>query len=150
VYKRKLEPLADTLNGNNIQSYIAIDGTFNRTPNSPAGGFEWPKNTGKTAVYSSGFNIAAYVNNQLRIAAAFYDGEFTPGYCVNGVFNTDSRFKLYKVSSGDNFISNPDWANWGEMEPYGAPYSDINNSGTYEAQIDIPGIKDAAQTIFYV
>ena len=32
--------------------------------------------------------------------------------------------------------------------PYGAPYRDMNNNGQYDACIDIPGMRNASQTIF--
>jgi len=34
------------------------------------------------------------------------------------------------------------------MVPYGAPYVDVNNNGSYEYLVDTPGIRNAAQTIF--
>jgi hypothetical protein len=34
------------------------------------------------------------------------------------------------------------------MVPYGAPFVDVNNNGTYEPAIDTPGVKNAASTIF--
>jgi hypothetical protein len=34
------------------------------------------------------------------------------------------------------------------MVPYGAPYDDVNNNGVYDAGVDKPGVKSAAQTIF--
>jgi hypothetical protein len=34
------------------------------------------------------------------------------------------------------------------MVPFGAPYTDVNNNGTFEVNIDKPGIPDADQTIF--
>ncbi len=46
--------------------------------------------------------------------------------------------------------NNPDYANWYKMVPYGAPYVDRNNNGVYDQGIDLPGVKDAAQTIFEV
>ena len=34
------------------------------------------------------------------------------------------------------------------MVPFGAPFVDNNNNGIYEQGIDIPGVKNAKQTIF--
>ncbi len=141
-------PTSVTLEKNNIRSRVWSNGVFNKGIINYMPGFEWPKETGKYAVYTSGFNIGAYVNGELRLATAYDEGEYSPGYCINNTFYTDSRFKLYKVSSGDNYSSNPDWIDWAHMVPYGAPYTDVNNSGFYEYTIDIPGVKDAAQTIF--
>jgi hypothetical protein len=137
------------LEANDMRSFIWNSGIFNqdlRTNNTP--GLEWPKNSGKFAVFTTGLTVAAYVNNQLRMSAALYNGEYVPGYCVNSVLQTNTNFKLYRVTRGDNQNTNPDWANWGLMVPYGAPFKDNNSNGVYEPAIDVPGIKDAAQTVF--
>ena len=138
-----------SLDANNIKSWIWNTGVFDQnsgTANTP--GFEWPKGSGHYAIFTAGLTLAAYVNNQLRMAAASYKGEYLAGYCTNGTFQTNSNFKLYKVTRGDNSINNPDWANWGLMVPYGAPFEDINNNGIYEPAIDKAGVKGSAQTIF--
>ncbi len=136
-------------NGNNIDSWVQNSGTFDQditVNNKP--GFMWPKGSGKYAIFTAGMSIGAYYNDSLRLATASYNGEYAPGYVENGISKTDSRFKLYSVYSGDDASSNPDYANWGLMVPFGAPYVDVNNNHTYDNGIDIPGIKDAAQTIF--
>jgi hypothetical protein len=137
------------LEGNNIRSYIWNTGVFNqdlRTNNTP--GCEWPKDSGKFACFTSGLSIGAIVNGQLRVGNASYTGEYRPGESIEGQFYTDTRFKHYKVKRGDNYINNPSWLNWGLMVPYGAPFTDVNNNGTYDYFIDIPGFKGAAETIF--
>lgn len=137
------------LEGNNIRAFIWNSGVFNqdlRTNNTP--GYEWPKNSGKFAIFSSGLTLGAYLDGQLKVSTASFNGEYSPGYCVNGVFQTNSSFKHYKVKAGDNQFTNQDYANWGLMVPYGAPYKDVNNNGTFEVATDIPGMKDAAETIF--
>lgn len=138
-----------SLEANDMRSWIWNSGIFDqdlRTNNTP--GCEWPKNSGKCVIFTTGLTMGAYVNNQLRLTACSYLGEMVPGYCVNDVFQTNPAFKLYKVTRGDNQITNPDWANWGLMVPYGAPFKDVNNNGTYEPAIDVPGVNGAAQTIF--
>lgn len=135
--------------GNNISTWVWNTGVFNqdmRTNNTP--GFEWPKGSGKFAIFSAGLSMGAYVNGGLRLASVSYLGEYVPGYVLNGVFATNSTFKLYKVSKGDNSFTNPDYANWGLMVPYGAPFDDSNGNGVYDPGVDKPGIKNAAQTIF--
>lgn len=135
-------------NPNNISTHIVSSGIFNqdiRTSNSP--GFEWPQGSSRFAVFTSGLCIAAKVNGVIRLASASYSGEYSPGYMLNGnpVYNSD--FKIYKVSYGDG-PANPDWANWYKMVPFGAPYVDVNNNGTFETNIDTPGVRNAKQTIF--
>jgi hypothetical protein len=137
------------LNINNISTFIWNTGVFNqdlRTNNTP--GFEWPRGTGKFAIFTTGLSIGALYQNSVRLANASYNGEYSPGYVENSEFKTDSRFKIYKVQAGDNEFTNPDYANWGQMVPFGAPYVDINNNHQYDPGVDVPGIKDAGQTIF--
>ncbi len=46
-----------------------------------------------------------------------------------------------------------DWTNWpaaGTSNDLGAPFTDKNNDGIYEPDVDIPGVPGADQTIFYV
>jgi photosystem II stability/assembly factor-like uncharacterized protein len=137
------------LNGNRISSWFYNRGIFDqdfRTTNTP--GFEWPKDSGKFAIFTTGLTTAALLNNSLRMASCSYAGEYKPGYCVNGSFLTDNRFKFYKVKRGDNAGNNSDWANWGQMVPFGAPFIDVNNNGIYEPAIDTPGVRNASQTLF--
>lgn len=136
-------------NGNNVATWIWNTGVFDqdlRTNNTP--GFEWPKGTGKYAIFTAGLSMGAYIDGNLRLASVSYNGEYAPGYVLNGVFTTNPTFKLYRVNRGDNGNTNPDYANWGLMVPYGAPYDDINNNGVYDPAVDKPGIKNAEQTIF--
>ncbi len=135
-------------NPNNISTHIISSGIFNQditSVNTPS--FQWPNGSRRFAVFSSGLCIAAKVNGAIRQASASYSGEYSPGYMLNGnpVYNSD--FKLYKVSYGDG-PSNPDWANWNKMVPFGAPYVDVNHNGIFDPNIDTPGVKNARQTIF--
>ncbi len=138
---------------NNIDTWIWNTGVFDqdlRTNNTP--GFQWPKGTGKFAVFTAGLTTGALVNGQIRLASASYLGEYTAGYIADSaghpVPRTDSTFKFYKVSAGDNMYNNPDWLNWGLMVPFGAPFVDANHNGIYEPAVDTPGIRGAYQTVF--
>ena len=139
------------LNKNNINSWIINTGIFDRdmrTSNTP--GFEWPIYMGSDAIFSCGLTVAAMYNGSLRMAAASYTGEYAPGYITDSagvpVARTDSRFKIYSVVPTDP--NSYDWLHWGDMVPYGAPYTDVNHNSIYEPAIDIPGMPNAAQTIF--
>ncbi len=137
------------LDANNIESWIQNTGTFDqdiRQTDQP--GFMWPKGSGKYAIFTAGLCIGAYYNGSLRMANASYAGEYAPGYIENGVVKTDSRFHLYYVYATDNASTNPDYANWGDMVPFGAPYVDVNDNQMYDPGVDIPGIKDADETVF--
>ncbi len=140
------------LNANNIASWFYNTGIFNqdlRVANTP--GLEWPKGSNKFACFTAGLSMGAYVGNELREAMCSYKGEYAPGYVDNSsgqpVAITDSRFRIYKVTSTSNG-NDPDYAQWGDMVPFGAPYVDINQNGHYDPGIDKPGRKDAAMTLF--
>lgn len=139
------------LDKNNINSWLINTGIFDRdlrTSGTP--GFEWPKYTGQDAIFSSGLSIAAMYSGALRMASSSYTGEFAPGYVTDSagisVARTDSRFKIYAVIPSDP--NSYDWQHWGDMVPYGAPYTDINHNGIYEPATDIPGMPGAAKTLF--
>jgi hypothetical protein len=137
------------MNANNINAIFQNTGIFNQNTalqNQP--GFEWPKGSGNHAIFTTGINLAGYVNGQFRMAAGSFKGEYSPGYVNNGVFTTNSTFKIYIIKAGDNELNNPDYANWHLMIPYGAPYDDVNMNGVFDMGIDKPGIKNSAQTMF--
>ena len=137
------------LNGNNISAWIWSRGVFDQdlTSNNKAG-FEWPKGTGKTAIFTAGLNIAAMVNGNIREAAVSYKGEYTYGVMNNQVPSGNQYIETYKVSRGDNAYNNIYYSNWGQMVPFGAPYVDVNHNNQFDALIDTPGVSGASQTIF--
>ncbi|MCI0473273.1 MAG: YCF48-related protein [Ignavibacteria bacterium] len=149
-------PLSDTtvkwalLDGNNISAVFSSSGVFDQSRtgvNLP--GFEWPKGTGKMAIFSSGLSVAAMVNGQIRQAMCSYTGEFKQGRIVSGSPQLPIELnKVWKVKSTENCNNSVDWANWGLVVPYGAPYRDVNNNGVYDPCTDIPGVRNSAQTIF--
>lgn len=137
------------LDGNNIAAFFSETGTFDqdyRHTNTP--GLEWPKGSNKFAVFTAGLSISGIANGKLAQTMSSYKGEFITGYCQYGQYHTDNRFRMYVVSRNDNPQTNPDWANWGLMVPFGAPFTDVNNNGIYEPFIDTPGVKNAEQTLF--
>ena len=151
ILKRDLDTsfIFKKLEGNSIRSYFENSGIFdqNRFPGNGAG-FEWPKGSGKTAIFTAGLSIAAFYQGQLREAMGSYAGEYAPGRCNNGTALSNDSFKYYSVKRGDNYSSNTDWLNWRMMVPYGAPFVDKNNNGIYDPQIDTPGVRGASQTVF--
>lgn len=146
------------LNQNNIAAYFWSTGIFNQNLNlQNAAGFYWPNrgqyNSTNTACFTAGLCIAGYINTdggyKMGQVMASYKGEYVPGSIISkGNVNTSPDFKMYNYKAGDNAETNPDVQDWGKMVPYGAPYVDVNKNGQYDAGIDIPGQKDAAQTLF--
>ena len=134
---------------NRIKTVFSSYGIFNfDRANGSQPGFRWPIDSFRTAIYSSGLSIAGFVNSQLRMMAGSYAGECYPGHCINGNYFWDSTFRIYKVSRTDNPNTSYDWAHWGSMVPYGAPFVDVNQNGIYEPLIDTPGVRKAEQTLF--
>jgi hypothetical protein len=140
-------------NSPNIRSWVISSGIFNqdlRTSNTP--GFEWPAMSGKFAFFTAGLTIGALVNSQMRMSSASYKGEYVPGYVTDSagisVAKTDSRFHIYRIKAGDNNNNSVDWQTWGNMVPFGAPFVDANNNGTYEPALDTPGVRGAFETVF--
>ncbi len=134
--------------GNNIYNFWQNTGIFNQntsTANSP--GLIWTYDS-SYYVFTSGLSMAGYVNNQFAMFACSYKGELSPGYYQSGNYATNPDFRIYTVTGTDNPNSNPDYANWYKMIPFGAPYIDINNNCSYDDGIDKPGVKDASQTLF--
>jgi hypothetical protein len=139
------------LQPNNLKAEFVLTGIFNQNTslqNTP--GCEWPTGSGKYVCFTAGLSIAALVNDSLAMTTASYRGEFVPGYYQNGVYQTNPSFRYYSVKAGDNCSNNPDYANWGLMVPYGAPFKDVNQNEVYDCGIDIPGMPNAKQTIFIV
>lgn len=137
------------MNTNEIAAYFQNTGIFDQnTTSSNTPGMEWPKGSGRYAIFTGGLCIGCGINGQYAQVMASYKGEYSPGRVLNGGFYTDGDFKMYTVRIGDNAQSNPDYANWYKMVPFGAPYVDKNNNGVYDQGIDVPGMKDASQTVF--
>ncbi|MSS72036.1 MAG: hypothetical protein EXS64_11165 [Candidatus Latescibacteria bacterium] len=99
---------------NNLSVYVSNEGSFSYNIGAGSAGLEFPKGTGKTAVYASGLWIAGKVNGDLRTAAGEYSFEWSPGPIgANGkpADRNDAKYKVYKINAGDG-PSNADYANW--------------------------------------
>ncbi|MCX6156383.1 MAG: hypothetical protein WCK13_04805 [Ignavibacteriota bacterium] len=138
------------LNANNIASYFQNTGIFDQnTTSGNTAGLEWPKGSGRTASFTAGLSLGCGINGQYAQVMASYKGEYAPGhYKSDGTWETTGDFKMYSVRLGDGPLSNPDYANWYKMVPYGAPYKDMNNNHQYDDGIDIPGMSNSGMTIF--
>ncbi len=155
------------LRANNINAIFQNTGIFDQntaSTNSP--GLEWPKGSNKFACFTAGLSLGCKIyapvpnqpdtnvkTSQYAQVMASYGGEYTPGWVqnINGVITpiTGADFKIYNVKLGDNATNSADWADWGKMVPFGAPFEDKNNNGTYDPLVDVPGQKNAAQTLFF-
>lgn len=138
--------------GNNICNWFQNTGILNQnTISGGAAGFYWHCDPAQSYCFTAGFNIAGKVNGQLAMVCASYKGEYAPGYFSDSMgYFTNTDFKIYKINRYDNASSNPDYANWYKMVPFGAPYEDVNHNCMFDRDIDKPGVPNASQTLFLV
>ncbi len=112
---------------NNIRMFVTNRGSFSWDLATGASGLEFPKGTGKTAVFASGPWIAGKVNGEIRVAIAEYSFEYAPGPILPDGTPADpgpDRYRVYKINRGDG-PENPDYAQWPVED--GAP---VNPDGT--------------------
>ena len=152
----RLEPTAPNLlewkqlDGNQMNCTIASDGIFGDS-RPHYSGLEWPKGSGKTALYTAGLWVLGRhrPSGHLRTANADYWAEYQPGPLLEA-FNTttnddagpvsradDERYRLYKVIRGDTLSL--DYIQWpGDL---GAPYVDVNGNGSWDQGVDRPNLR---------
>ncbi|MGB6120948.1 MAG: T9SS type A sorting domain-containing protein [Bacteroidota bacterium] len=138
----------DFLDINRINCTIASDGPYADSRRTSAAGFEWPKRSGKTALFTAGIWIVGIhrPTDSLRTANMDYSTEYQPGPLLE-TFNTttnndagprgragDPRYRLYKILRGDTL--SPDYLEW--PVDLGAPCEDLNENGLWDPGIDRP------------
>jgi hypothetical protein len=134
-------------------------------------GFVYPKGTNKTAMFQSGFLWGGIINGQVRVGGSAYTTGLAPGKILSpGVSESSDlpKNRIYRVRpdyltadlsselhdqnlSADQIRAQyaVDWNEWPWQD--GAPFYDKNGDGVYEPDSgDVPGVKDAHQTIWYV
>ena len=153
-------------NINNISTYIYNDGNTEGDPKNNCG-TEFPKGSGKTVMYRSGFLWGAIVDDEIRVGGSTFNQGLQPGRIdENGDSEQIEIFRVRRDYANPNtdFSSEMndeektretvfaeyenDWMNW--PTELGAPYEDIDGNGEYDPNIDIPGVPGADQTIWYV
>jgi len=136
------------LDVNQINCTIASDGPFADYRLRGNSGLEWPRGSGKTALFTAGIWITGrhVPTDSLRTANMDYSTEFQPGPLLE-TFNTstlddaaprarasDPRYRLYKIQRGDSVSQ--DYLEWpGDL---GAPFVDVNENGQWDPSIDRP------------
>ena len=136
------------LDGNQIKCTIASDGPYADYRATLTAGFEWPKASGKTAIYTAGIWVVGrhVPSDSLRTAVMDYNSEYQPGPLLE-TFNTstnddigpvsravDPRYRLYRIERNDTIST--DYVEWpGDL---GAPYVDVNANGSWDQGIDKP------------
>lgn len=64
-----------------------------------APGFEYPRGSGKHAIFAAGLWLGAQVSGQVRVAIVDYDFEFGPGAMIGNTYDAHDRpeYKVYKL-----------------------------------------------------
>jgi len=168
------EPSYTKFNINNISTWFKNDGESDINQNGNSG-FVYPKGSWRTAVFQSGFLWGGKVDGQVRVGGSVYRSSNLPGRVIKNskdkweaVSPDDPDVRIYRVrpdykkadldaeiKDGDGKNEKEiraqyekDWKEWPASQ--GAPFEDINKDGVYDPSIDIPGVKDSHQTIWFV
>ncbi len=167
-------PSRTHFNINNVSTWLYNNGESDIKPDGNSG-FIFPKGSNQAAVFQSGFVWGATVNGQKRAGGATYDSGLLPGRIIGSgptAVREDSDLEHVRIYRVRRDYANPDadftgeindgegtedeimkqydldWTNW--PAEYGAPYEDVNSSGSYEPESDIPGVVGADQTVWFV
>jgi len=171
-------PIRAYMNINFISTLIKNTGVSDIDAGQASSGLIYPKGSGKTAVYQSGFLWGARydstVTNNIHIGGTVYrEGTQSGWITADGyVVPEDSDVvRIWRVRpdvypGGPNVDLGPeandeakseadvrsqyetDWVQW--PASIGAPYDDVNEDGSYDPNVDVPGVPGANQTIWFV
>ena len=96
-------PSTTHFNINNISTHISNDGTCDNYPGqSNLEGLIYPKGTGKTAVFESGFVWGGKVNGQIRVGGSTYSSGLQPGKIIQTGHSSrslDPSARIFRVRS---------------------------------------------------
>ncbi|NJD21859.1 MAG: hypothetical protein FIA82_04205 [Melioribacter sp.] len=157
------------ININNISTFIYNTGKADLSLTGDSS-FNYPIGSSGTCVYESGLLWTAKVNGQLRSGGFCFNTGLMPGKILtNGTAENPAsvsvrpfRVRLdYKTADLTTEVKDEgkerqtiftqyekDWNEWPASS--GAPFKDVNGNGIYESSIDIPGVPNADQTIWFV
>ncbi|MBI3579227.1 MAG: T9SS type A sorting domain-containing protein [Ignavibacteriales bacterium] len=169
---RKTEgtPIRTYLNINNISTVFKNDGIADIDVGEQNSGLVFPKGSRKTAVFQSGLLWGARVGGAIHVGGSAYRSGLQGGKILspgiaespdlgkNRIYRVRPDYKTADLSSevrdegGSQSTIRAqyerDWNEWPATD--GAPYTDVNNNGRYDPATDIPGVKGADQTIWFV
>ena len=129
-----------TMSANNIRMFVTNTGSFawDKAGAGQPAGFEFPKGTGKTALYAAGLWLGAKINGALRLAVSEYSDEYKPGSARGGYPPDDPDKPEYKVYNLNRVYNDAatrdavllDYTNG--AVPYGAPPVHVKPDGTLD------------------
>jgi len=120
---------------NNIKMFVTNTGSFAWDKTSGNSGLEFPKGTGKTAVFAAGLWLGGQVGGATRVAVAEYSDEYGPGAMVGTSADdpTKAEYKVYKLyrNYADTAVRDADLADYNlGAVPHGAPVVTVQADGS--------------------
>ncbi|MCA9755758.1 MAG: hypothetical protein KDA27_08155 [Candidatus Eisenbacteria bacterium] len=116
--------------GNRIDMSLTNHGSFAYDIPNGDPGLIFPKGGQNTALFAAGLWVGAKVDGQIRVAVNEYSFECTPGKLnADGTwdtnYDTNERWRTYKIGEGDDATNNTDYADWPVED--GAPVDSVGN-----------------------
>ncbi len=166
--KTATNPASSVLDINGITTWVGSDGFHDWVVAGSWNG-SYPKGSNIGAIFAEGIVWGGIVNDgqspKIRVDGNTYGTgclsvfdpprvyRVRPDYKTGSLNDDAANFNsigLGQVTDGDVSTLRQqyetDWNEWPADK--GAPYEDVNGDGTYEPDVDIPGIPGAAQTLF--
>jgi len=168
-------PVRTFLNINSISTVIKNTGVLDIDQQESNSGLVFPKGSGKTAVFQSGFLWGGKVSGETRVGGSAYREGLQPGKILGpGIAESRNlpKNRIYRVrpderpgaevnadlssEMADEGLSEADirtqyetdWMEWPAGD--GAPFTDVDQNNMYDPAVDIPGVPGAGQTVWYV
>jgi hypothetical protein len=158
------------LNINNISTFFRNNGDSDLN-NISQSGFEYPKGSGKTCFFESGFLWGARINGgAVKVGGSAYSSGLQGGKILspgvaedpnlgkNRIFRVRADYKTASLANDARDLGfseqdvydqyETDWNEWPATD--GAPFDDVDSNGVYDPTVDIPGVPGANQTIWFV
>ena len=125
------------IDANNLAMVVTNTGSFAFDKRVGNGGLEFPRGSGKSAVFAAGLWVGAKVGGETRVTVAEYSDEYGPGSAPGGVPDDPNRpeYKVYKLdrSYANPMLRDAALADYvaGAM-PHGAPPVAVKADGTLD------------------
>ena len=149
MQKTMTNDATDFISINSVLMYIGNNGMTAHNPSTDASGLEWPRGSGKYAIFTDGLVWGGTVNGETRVGGATYryglqagpirsDGSpadpSNPDYVIYKVRKVDQTTYTTKMTFDEQTRLAHDFRSWPVKD--GAPWVDKNNNGIYEPNFE--------------
>ncbi|MCL5028793.1 MAG: hypothetical protein M1480_07205 [Bacteroidetes bacterium] len=100
ISKISANPTYTRLNINNISTFVYNNGYIDNNPDGSLEGMVFPKGSGKTCIYQSGFLWGGKINGQIQVGGSAYRTGLTPGKILQDGSAEDpnqTNVRIYRV-----------------------------------------------------